>query len=191
MSRLITSVHEFPSCYVKVYASKEVHDTENAVATAIVDSNNGVLRFGVAESYNGVKGIEAFEEALNLFSLEDDFWYDSETIDYAIVEIIDEHTDFYNMGDCETFIRYDNKWFDIYDLILNQQVMLPPQHDSSVLGVPKEIGLPHVSEIILATSSCGVTVEDLNDRITEDRDFMNNISFDDTSDVRLVHVKFV
>lgn len=184
------SVHEFPSCDVKVYSSHEIHDTENAVADTVMDLNDGVFRFGVMESYDGVDSLNDFKDALSLLHADETFWLDHEFLGYAIVEINDYDIDFYHAGDCEIFIKFNGAWLDLYDLIIEGSVLSDVEHFNGLLGDATELTSRNVSEIILATSNSGVTVDDLNDRITEDHNFMTNVSFDETNDVRLVHIKF-
>lgn len=176
---------------MKVYSSHENYETEDTVADVLVDVNNGVLRLGVVESYAGKKTLDAFEEGLSVFSLDDSFWFDVETIDYAFMEVYDNNIDFYHMGGCEVFVKYQSIWYDLYDLIFNNIIIITPERNSPILGDAKEAPLSGVSEVILCTSNSGVILEDLQDNIADDRDFLTDLNFDETNDVRVLHAKFV
>lgn len=174
---------------MKVYSSHETYETENAVAGTVVDLNDGVFMFGVIESYNGLEVLEAFKEALTLSTLDDDFWFDTDVLDYAIVEIDDNNVSFYHVGGCEIYVKYEAIWYDLYDLIMEGMFGAEAEEPVSALGKSAQVDYSKVTEIILATSGCNISVEDLNDRVTEEQNFMTNLSFDEANDIRLVHVK--
>ena len=193
MTRLETSWQALPSCDVKVYSSHEIYDSNNEVSDIVIGTGTDLYRFGVLESYNGKSSLEEFESMLNAKEISEDYGYNLESIDYAIIEIKEDqsHIDLYSMGDCEIFIKYDNEWFEFYDLMHDEtKIKDSLKCQNELLGYPKELSMTHVKEIILATNSSGLNSIDLNDRIADEHNFMTDVSFDETNDIRVMHIKF-
>ena len=189
MSRLITSVHDLPVGEVKVFSSKEAYDNDE-VSEFVMDLDEYGYMTGVIESYEGSEPLEYFKTLLSSYNdVEQPQWYEDGAVDYALFEIVEGECNFYRSGGCDIYVKYDNEWVDFYDLMLDDEAdVKDSEFIHPLLGYSKTIPKKYISEIILCTNGCGIKASDLNDRIIEEHDFMTHLSFDENSDIKLMHL---
>lgn len=191
MSRLITSVQALPLCEVKVYYSHESYDDNDVCSDSVVDVHNEGCTLGIVESYIGNEPLEHFISLITDYdAVEQPVWYDLESIDYAIIETTDNNIHFYYSGSCQVYLCVKNVWHDLYDLMSDVEIFQENSFVNPVLGFSKYMDIRDVTEILISSDDFGLKVEDLNDRLLEDYDFMSHVDLDETNDMHIMHVKF-